>query len=48
MIGLPVGYVSTPSLQLTHDQRMGLLYSGTVPLQAAHAVATGMRRVWQP
>lgn len=48
MMGLPVGYVSTPSLQLAHDQRMGLLYSGTVPLQAAHAVATGMRRVYQP
>lgn len=48
MMGLPVGYVSTPSLQLTHEQRMDLLYSGTVPLQAAHAVATGMKRVWQP
>lgn len=48
MMGLPVGYVSTPSLPLTHDQRMALLYSGTVPLQAAHAVATGMKRVWQP
>lgn len=48
MMGLPVGYVSTPSLRLTHNQRMGLLYSGTVPLQAAHAVATGMKRVWQP
>nr|DAX95569.1 MAG TPA: Cytosine specific methyltransferase [Caudoviricetes sp.] len=48
MMGLPVGYVSTPSLQLTHNQRMGLLYSGTVPLQAAHAVASGMSRVWQP
>lgn len=48
MMGLPVGYVSTPSLRLAHDQRMGLLYSGTVPLQAAHAVATGMRRVYQP
>ena len=48
LMGLPVGYVSTPSLQLAHDQRMGLLYSGTVPLQAAHAVARGMSRVWQP
>ncbi len=48
MMGLPVGYVSTLSLQLAHDQRMGLLYSGTVPLQAAHAVASGMSRVWQP
>lgn len=48
LMGLPVGYVSTPNLQLTHAQRMDLLYSGTVPLQAAHAVATGMKRVWQP
>lgn len=48
MMGLPIGYVSTPSLRLAHDQRMGLLYSGTVPLQAAHAVATGMKRVYQP
>lgn len=48
MMGLPVGYVSTPSLRLAHDQRMSLLYSGTVPLQAAHAVATGMSRVYQP
>lgn len=47
MMGLPVGYVSTPSLQLTHEQRMALLYAGTVPLQAAHAVATGMKRVYQ-
>lgn len=47
MMGLPVGYVSTPNLQLTHEQRMDLLYSGTVPLQAAHAVATGMKRVYQ-
>lgn len=42
MMGLPIGYVSTPDMRLTHDQRMGLLYSGTVPLQAAHAVATGL------
>lgn len=48
MMGLPVRYVSTPSLRLTHNQRMGLLYSGTVPLQAAHAAASGMSRVWQP
>lgn len=48
MMGLPVGYVSTPSLPLTHDERMLLLRTGTVPLQAAHAVATGMRRVYQP
>lgn len=48
MMGLPIGYVSTPNLQLTHGRRMDLLYSGTVPLQAAHAVATGMKRVWQP
>lgn len=47
MMGLPIGYVSTPNLQITHGQRMDLLYSGTVPLQAAHAVATGMRRVCQ-
>lgn len=48
MMGLPAGYVSTPSLRLAHDQRMSLLYSGTVPLQAAHAVASGMSRVYQP
>lgn len=48
MMGLPVGYVSTPSLPLTHDERMLLLRTGTVPLQAAHAVASGMSRVWQP
>ncbi len=39
MMGLPIGYVSTQFLQLTTDQRMSLLYSGTVPLQAAHATA---------
>lgn len=48
MMGLPVGYVSTPRLCLSHDDRMALLYSGTVPLQAAHAVASGMSRVYQP
>lgn len=48
MMGLPIGYVSTPSLRLAHDERMTLLYSGTVPLQAAHAVASGMKRVYQP
>lgn len=48
IMGLSIGYVSTPNLQLTHEQRMALLYAGTVPLQAAHAVATGMKRVWQP
>lgn len=48
MMGLPAGYVSTPSLRLSRDDRMSLLYSGTVPLQAAHAVATGMKRVYQP
>ena len=48
MMGLPVGYVSTPSLPLTHDERMLLLRTGTVPLQAAHAVARGMSRVYQP
>ena len=42
MMGLPIGYVSTPDLRLTHDQRMGLLYSGTVPLQAAHAAAVAL------
>ena len=45
LMGLPVGYVSTPSLQLSHDDRMGLLYSGTVPLQAAHAVAVGLTQM---
>ena len=45
MMGLPVGYVSTPGLQLAHDQRMDLLYSGTVPLQAAHAVVKGVANV---
>ena len=45
MMGLPVGYVSTPSLPLTRDERMDLLYSGTVPLQAAHAVAIGLTRM---
>lgn len=42
MMGLPIGYVSTPDLRLTHDQRMSLLYSGTVPLQAAHAAAVAL------
>lgn len=45
MMGLPVGYVSTPSLPLTRDERMDLLYSGTVPLQAAHAVAVGLAQM---
>ena len=45
MMGLPIGYVSTPSLRLSHDDRMSLLYSGTVPLQAAHAVATGLKQM---
>nr|DAV36401.1 MAG TPA: Cytosine specific methyltransferase [Caudoviricetes sp.] len=45
MMGLPVGYVSTPSLHLSHDDRMGLIYSGTVPLQAAHAVAVGLTQM---
>ena len=48
MMGLPTGYVSTPSLPLTRAERMGLLQTGTVPLQAAHAVASGMARVYQP
>lgn len=45
MMGLPVGYVATPSLHLSHDDRMDLLYSGTVPLQAAHAVAVGLTQM---
>lgn len=45
LMGLPVGYVSTPSLRLSHDDRMGLLYSGTVPLQAAHAVAVRLTQM---
>lgn len=45
MMGLPVGYVSTPSLRLSHDDRMGLLYSGTVPLQAALTVAIGLAQM---
>lgn len=45
MMGLPVGYVPTPGLPLTRDQRMDLLYSGTVPLQAAHAVAVGLTQI---
>ena len=45
MMGLPVGYVSTPSLPLTRDDRMHLLQTGTVPLQAAHAVAKGLTRM---
>ena len=45
MMGLPIGYVSTPDLRLTYDQRMGLLYSGTVPLQAAHAAAVALAQM---
>lgn len=45
MMGLPVGYVSTPSLPLTRADRMHLLQTGTVPLQAAHAVAVGLTRM---
>ena len=45
MMGLPVGYVSTPSLPLTRDERMDMLYSGTVPLQAAHAAAVGLTQM---
>lgn len=45
LMGLPIGYVSTPSLRLSHDDRMDLLYSGTVPLQAAHAVAVGLTQM---
>lgn len=42
LMGLPIGYVSTPSLPLTHAERMHLLQTGTVPLQAAHAVAIAL------
>lgn len=42
MMGLPVGYVSTPSLPITRAERMLLLQAGTVPLQAAHAVAIAL------
>lgn len=45
MMGLPIGYVSTPSLPLTRADRMHLLQTGTVPLQAAHAVATGLTQM---
>lgn len=45
MMGLPVGYVSTPSLPLTRAERMHLLQTGTVPLQAAHAVAVGLTQM---
>lgn len=45
MMGLPIGYVSTPFLQLTTDQRISLLYSGTVPLQAAHATARILKQM---
>lgn len=45
MMGLPIGYVSTPSLPLTRAERMLLLQTGTVPLQAAHAVAVGLTRM---
>lgn len=48
MMGLPIGYVSTPSLHLSHDDRMELLYTGTVPLQAAHAVAVGLKQMGEP
>lgn len=45
MMGLPVGYVGHPDIDLDRDQRMDLLYSGTVPLQAAHAVAVGLTQI---
>lgn len=45
MMGLPVGYVSTPSLPLTRAERLLLLQTGTVPLQAAHAVAVGLKQI---
>lgn len=45
MMGLPVGYVSTPSLPLTRAERLLLLQAGTVPLQATHAVAVGLTQM---
>lgn len=45
MMGLPIGYVGHPDIDLDRDERMGLLYSGTVPLQAAHAVAVGLTQM---
>lgn len=45
MMGLPIGYVSTPSLPITRAERMLLLQTGTVPLQAAHAVAVGLTQM---
>jgi hypothetical protein len=48
MMGLPVGYVSTPGLPLTRAERLFLLQAGTVPLQAAHAVAVGLTRMGEP
>lgn len=45
MMGLPIGYVSTPSLPLTRADRLLLLQAGTVPLQAAHAVAVGLKQM---
>jgi hypothetical protein len=48
MMGLPVGYVSTPSLPLTRAERLLLLQTGTVPLQDAHAVAVGLKQMGEP
>lgn len=45
MMGLPVGYVSAPTLPLTRAERMHLLQTGTVPLQAAHAAAVGLKQM---
>lgn len=45
MMGLPIGYVGHPDIDLDRDERMDLLYSGTVPLQAAHAVAVGLTQM---
>lgn len=45
MMGLPIGYVGHPDIDLDRDERMNLLYSGTVPLQAAHAVAVGLKQM---
>jgi DNA (cytosine-5)-methyltransferase 1 len=45
MMGLPIGYVGHPDIDLDRDERLHLLQTGTVPLQAAHAVATGLARM---
>lgn len=45
MMGLPIGYVSTPNLPIARAERRHLLQTGTVPLQAAHAVAVGLKQM---